>query len=382
MAPLKSSLARTVGKLFGVQKDTDLSLRGNVQRTRFVAEVFSASGGDKVNAVEPGNGYTYHTFSTPGTFAVTSGSGNVELLIVGGGGAADFASGGGGGGGIAYVPSIPLSAGNYTVTVGTGADNSDNVPRAPQPNGGDSSVVLPIGTVTGLGGGTPGDYNPGNSYPMPSTGGSGGSGGGGGTLAPAYPPDSPYPAPWSNPHSATQPSQPTFDGVVIHYGNAGGQGGPNSGSPPNPNFLSGGGGGGAGGAGESAGPGSAPGHGGRGGDGQPFPQFAYPLAFPGPDATSLNPYSPTNDHYGGGGGGGLHKAGGGPTGLPSASGGKGGLGGGGNGENGPENFAGGPDANTRGKDLLGGGSGSVGGNQPTATLSGGDGIVIIRYSSP
>jgi hypothetical protein len=29
--------------------------------------------------------------------------------------------------------------------------------------------------------------------------------------------------------------------------------------------------------------------------------------------------------------------------------------------------------------MLGGGSGAVGGNQPTTTLSGGDGIVIIRY---
>ena len=192
----------------------------------------------------------------------------------------------------------------YAVTVGTGADNSNNVPRAPQPNGGDSSIVLPVGTVTGKGGGTPGDYNPGNSFPMPSNGGSGGNGGGGGTIAPAYPPDAPYPAPWSNPHPATQPSQPTYGGVVTNYGNAGGQGGPNSGSPPNNNFLSGGGGGGAGAAGESAGPGSGPGHAGRGGDGQPFPQFAYPLVFPGPDASSLGPYSPTTSHYGGGGGGG------------------------------------------------------------------------------
>ena len=31
MAPIKSSLARTVGKLLGISKNTDLSLRGNVQ---------------------------------------------------------------------------------------------------------------------------------------------------------------------------------------------------------------------------------------------------------------------------------------------------------------------------------------------------------------
>ena len=34
MAPIKSSLAKTVGKLFGVSKDTDLSLRGHVQSLR------------------------------------------------------------------------------------------------------------------------------------------------------------------------------------------------------------------------------------------------------------------------------------------------------------------------------------------------------------
>ena len=31
MAPIKSSLARTVSKLLGVSKDTDLTLRGNSQ---------------------------------------------------------------------------------------------------------------------------------------------------------------------------------------------------------------------------------------------------------------------------------------------------------------------------------------------------------------
>ena len=340
---------------------------------------FSASGGNKNDGATPGNGYAYHTFSTSGSFVVSGGeSKNVECLIVGGGGAADFCSGGGGGGGIAYIPSIPLSAGTYAVTVGTGADNANNQPRAPQPNGGDSSIVLPVGTVTGKGGGTPGDYNPGNSYPMPSIGGGGGSGGGGGTNAPQYPPDAPYPSAWNQGHPATQPSQPTYGGVVVNYGEPGGNGGP-GGPSPNNNFLTGGGGGGAGSAGESAGPSSAPGYAGKGGDGQPFPQFAYPLVFPGPDASDLGPYSPNNSHYGGGGGGGLHKAGGGSTGVPSASGGKGGHGGGGNGENGPENFAGNPNALTLGKDMLGGGSGAVGGNQSAANMSGGDGIVIIRY---
>jgi len=344
-----------------------------------VPTVFSATGGDISNGLAPGNGYKYHTFSTSGSFIVASGAKSCEILIVGGGGCGDFCSGGGGGGGVAYIPGLSLSAGTYSITVGTGAVNADNIPRAPQPNGGNSTMVLPVGTVTGLGGGSPGDYNPGNGYPMPSTGGSGGSGAGGGTVAPAYPPDAPYPAPWYTGHPATQPSQPTFGGAVTNHGFGGGTGGPNSGSPPNPLFLTGGGGGGSGAAGEAAGPTSAPGHGGRGGDGQPFPQFSYPLVFPVPIAAALGPYSPNETHYAGGGGGGLHRAGGGSTGLPSASGGRGGYGGGGHGTNGPEFFAGGPPTNINGADYLGGGAGCTGSAAPTASISGGKGIVIIRY---
>jgi len=49
MAPIKSSLARTVGKLLGVQKDSDLSLRGDVQSNRNVVP-FAASGGIAVSS--------------------------------------------------------------------------------------------------------------------------------------------------------------------------------------------------------------------------------------------------------------------------------------------------------------------------------------------
>ena len=323
--------------------------------------------------------HNYHTFSTPGNFTVTSGSGAIECLIVGGGGAADFCSGGGGGGGIAYVATVTVTSGAYAVTVGTGADNSNNQPRAPQPNGGDSSLVIPVGTVIGYGGGSSGDYNPGNSYPLPSTNGAGGCGSGGGTVAPAYPPDAPYPAPWYNPNAATQPGKPTFGGTVTNYGVAGGRGGPNTGSPPNPLHLSGGGGGGAGGQGQDAGP-NGPTYAGNGGVGQPFPQFAYDLAFPNPVASSLGDHSPNYSHYGGGGGGGLHRAGGGSAQahlihyrwrnwwrmvvvdkvimdqLIRKLG-------------------------TNGRDMLGGGAGAAGGGTAIlADISGGDGIVIIRYA--
>ena len=47
MAPIKSSLARTVGKLLGVSKNTDLSLRGDVQTNRAppIETAFVATGG-------------------------------------------------------------------------------------------------------------------------------------------------------------------------------------------------------------------------------------------------------------------------------------------------------------------------------------------------
>jgi len=371
--PFRSSLARSAGKLLGVFKERDLSLRGATQSTRFIPGVFTASGGNKSDALAPGNGYKYHTFSTNGNFVVTGAAGDIECLIVGGGGAADFCSGGGGGGGIAYIATIPVPTGTYAVTVGSGATNSNNSPRAPQPNGGDSSIVLPVGTVTGYGGGSTGDYNPGNSYPMPSTGGDGGSGAGGGAVAPQYAPDAPYPAPWYNPSGATQPGKPTFGGVVTNYGVAGGRGGPNSGSPPDPRHLSGGGGGGAGGQGQDAGP-NGPTYAGNGGVGQPFPSFAYPLCFPGSDTPNLTPHSPDNTHYGGGGGGGLHRAGGGGTGAPNTAGGTGGYGGGGQGDNGPSN-----PGTCNGQDMLGGGSAGAGGKTSTSSITGGDGVVIIRY---
>tara|TARA_R100000406_G_scaffold47789_2_gene32226 strand:+ start:91 stop:468 length:378 start_codon:yes stop_codon:yes gene_type:complete len=109
-----------------------------------------------------------------------------------------------------------------------------------------------------------------------------------------------------------------------------------------------------------------------GGAGRAFPDFAYPLCFPGPHASTLGPYSPNNSHYAGGGGGGRHIAGGasaqpGPT--------DGGVGGGGRGGNGRSDWGG--YAATDGVDMLGAGGGDANGYSPGG--NGGNGIVIIRY---
>ena len=129
---------------------------------------FSATGGTEDTTSR--SGYKIHTFTTPGTFEVTSGSGDVEYLVVagGGGGGADR-GGGGGGGGFRTASSFPVTPGSYPVTVGGGGAAS-SYPGGPGTNGSDSS----FGPITSTGGGT------GGGQPSPVNGSPGGSGGGGG----------------------------------------------------------------------------------------------------------------------------------------------------------------------------------------------------------
>ena len=105
-------------------------------------------------------GYTVHTFTSDDTFTVNTGSGSVEYLVIGGGGAGGtFGNGGGGGAGGFRTGSLPLIPGLYTVTIGTGGNNSDGV---------DSMFA----SITAIGGGK------GGSQAVPN-GRNGGSGGGG-----------------------------------------------------------------------------------------------------------------------------------------------------------------------------------------------------------
>ena len=374
MSPFKSSLVRSATKLFGVFNQQDLLLRGDVQTLRSVNQKVTASGGDIADALAPGNGYKYHTFGTPGTFTVTAGSGDlgvVEVLVVAGGGggqkANNIASGGAGAGGVVHATSYAVTAGTYAVSVGAGGAGGDGGVPTDAPNigtnGGDSYFGPTGGRLTAKGGGHVG-YWPGVGA---NTGGSGG--GGTGTTS-SYP----WPAALIAGKAATQGDQthPGAPGTITNYGNPGGDG---SGGTPTAH-LSGGGGGGAGAAGDDGGgPASTP----NGGNGQPFPQFAYPLAFPSPylpgfatPGNAITGYvaSPTSDHYGGGGGGGKHIAGGGSSQPGTGAGGIGGGGGGGNGQ---------PVHSYSGLDYLGGGAGDAAGYETTAR-TGGKGVVIVRYA--
>lgn len=315
MAPLKSSLARTVGKLLGVSKDTDLSLRGRKQSNRVPPKPpFIASGGN-VDALEPGNGYVYHTFTGSGTFTVTSGSRSIEILLVGGGGSGgpsdDSSAGGGGAGGLIYWSSMPLSTGSYTVTIGSGGASGTN-------NGAPS--VFGPGTplhLVALGGGYGGGGPRGSQY----SGSPGGSGGGGGGW-PGYPPAG----------SGTQTTNPTIPTNSRTYG-----------------FGYNGGGLGGGGAGEAGGTDATD----AGGDGRQYPAFTGPLI----GVPTLNPLS---GYFAGGGSG--------PG--PALRAGDGGGGNGGNSAPGTSGFA-----NSGG----GGGGSYQPNSGFQSGGAGGSGICVIRY---
>jgi len=358
--PFKSSLARSAGKLLGVFKEADLSLRGATQSSRFISP-FSASGGNAANGLEPGNGYKYHAFTTPGTLTISGDPKALEVLMVaggGGGGAANGATGtdggaGGGAGGLIYVPGFEFSPGNHPIVIGSGGSGSPlpSTPTGPDiasAKGGNTTWGSLL-TAVGGGGGGSGPYGgPANTQaPFGSGGGQGGGGSG--------------PHPSGHIGTGNQPgvSQNIPGPSYSQFGNPGGEA---DAQAPH----AGGGGGGAGGVG---GPGSTPADR-AGGVGKQYPQFAGPLI-------GLSPLNPLNGYFAGGGAGG----GGGPGGDPSITHGADRAGGGGSMGSGGDPLAG-QDAVDNTGSGGGGNSGMWDPNHNGAMGPGGDGgngIVIVRY---
>jgi len=280
-----------------------------------------------------------HTFTGPGTFAVTQVSGTaaenvVSYMVVAGGGSGGVADGGGGGGAGGFrelkspitpytaspldgYPSAPnritITAANFPITVGAGG--ATNAGSGPAGNPGNPSV---FSTITSAGGGPGARFREANDPEA-----AGGSGGGGtGRRGPGC---SPNPGGNGN----TPPVSPP-------QGNPGGAA--NTPAPTSTNDAGGGGGGATAAAADSG-----YNTGTTGGAGATTNITASPVA------------------YGGGGGGGSQTstgasggAGGGGTGFSASSGGTAGT------------------ANTGG----GGGGGGAGG---TSGQAGGSGIVVIRY---
>ena len=260
-------------------------------------------------------GNTIHTFTTSGTFTVTT-AGDVDYLVVaggGGGGGDDLGSGGGGGaGGFRNGTGHAVTVQGYTITVGAGGAGGAN--NALGVSGGNSI----FDTITSAGGGGGGNWRGVSGVSADGWGYDGGSGGGGGqefvgTAAAGNTP-------------STSPSQ----------GYDGGR---------NTQLSSGGGGGGAGGAGGNS---QNPQRGGVGGIG------------------ATEDISGTITYYAGGGGGGTH------TNCTVSCAAPGGNGGGGAGaDSGVVNAVAGT-ANT-------GGGGGAGAETGYTSGAGGSGIVIISY---
>lgn len=283
----------------------------------------SATGGTITQ--DASNSYNIHTFTSSGTFSVSS-TITVEYLVIAGGGGGGVANGGGAGGGAGgyrnstgsedsggssnTASPISLSAGTYTVTIGAGGAGYTAGGTGDRGEQGSDSV---FGSITSIGGGWGGGDGGG------SLGGGGGSAGG----------------------SARGNTTSTL-GTVGQGSNGGAGSGSNEG----------GGGGGAGAAGTN-GLGS-PGRGGNGGNGL---------------TSSITDSAVTRA---GGGGGGAES--------PSNDlGGIGGTGGGGKGGQ-AGSIASVPTAGAVNTGSGGGGSGdyNTGGNHPGK--AGGSGIVIIRYA--
>jgi len=301
----------------------------------------TATGGDSVFT---DGGYKYHVFTTTGSasFVISSGYDQVQYLIVGGGGGTGGSggggSGGGGAGGLLNSTTTELLPGSYPVVVGAGGAGSPDASVSP---GLDSK----FDTFVAAGGGHGRYYDPGFGYRSAEPGGSGGGAGAGQDV------------PLAGDGEQYGPLSPLFPAPAPGQGYPGGPGFPSPG-----NDTGGGGGGGAGGAG--GGPVIGPNVAGAGGIGVAVPWVPASYGTPGPTPGRW---------FAGGGGGGAHRTG--------TAGGNGGVGGGAAGQDG-----GCPAGNypiSAAQVNTGGGSGGTGGNgnecPGSGVLSGGSGIVIIRY---
>ena len=227
-------------------------------------EPFVATGGTKSTS----GSKTIHTFTSPGTFSVTSGSNtNLEYLVVAGGGGAG--GGGGGAGGYRTGTGFSVGTGSYSVTVGAGGNGGSGGPIPPG-NAGNNSV---FSTITAAGGGSGGGAG--------GSGGNGGSGGGGGQDAGSAgsgntPPTSPpqgnnggvtqrngYGGAGGGGGAGQQGSNAVTASPVIARGGAGGNGTANSISGSSVTYA----GGGGGGCNTNTSPAPGPGPGGSGGGG-------------------------------------------------------------------------------------------------------------------
>ena len=269
------------------------------------------------------------TNTTACNWTVPAGVSSVRILLVGGGGGGGFdIGGGGGGGGYREVNSVVTTPGEVVSIVAGAGGVGDTAQGNPctGTNGAASSAGFASGSLTAIGGGGGGGQNGGGA--CATDGLAGGSGGGGGVGL-------------SWPKVGGAGTYAT-DGDATTFGNAGGN------TPTSGGYYAGGGGGGAGAAGGNGANNASGAIGGAGGAGK---------------SSDITGVAVT---YAGGGAGGFYQAG------------TRGIGGAGGGGNGGTNGTG-PTVGTNG---LGGGGGG-GGVQNCCYgqgATGGNGVVIIRWT--
>ena len=312
---------------------------------------------------EPGNGYKYLVFTSPGYLYVNR-SGRVDIVAVGGGGGggtgevrpspgAYYAGGGGGAGGLYETMAFTLPVGDYEISIGAGGaspgpDSTFNNQPGTNRNGspGTPSYISGPGITTIIaygGGGGGGSFdNPGYFAGNGSDGGSGGGAAGG-----------PQVAGLGNSTTAAAPT--TGNSIPEYFLGHKVQGHPGYYSPIT---IEAGGGGGAGANARFTVDGDIPGNNSRGGDGRSVwgddPGIPPTYGTPGP--------TPGRYFAGGGGGGDI---------SGSAN---GGVGGGGRGGDGYPSVV---SDGTAGTVNTGGGGG--GGSGTRGGYPGGSGIIILRY---
>jgi hypothetical protein len=287
-------------------------------------ELFQAAGGTVSTYTEDGITYKVHTFTSSGTFTVSTGTKNINYLIVAGGGGGGPIGGGGGAGGLLNGITT-TGVGSYSIVIGGGGNNGNG--SGPYATNGGNTTALGF---TSIGGGGGGNHISGPSSTAGLSGGSGGGGADNGTSG---------------------------GSGTAGQGNAGGTG---IGGIPASQRI-GGGGGGAGAVGASASVGGAGGNG------------------------IISAIDGNSFHYAGGGGaGGYQNSVGGNGGLGGGGGGSvdsgtSGTGGGSARNSGGNGVVGGSQRGGNGGANTGGGGGGCSWQNPTIIAQGGSGIVIIRY---
>ena len=151
MAPLKTTLGRSVGKLIESFRGRDafgaLKLNSTIVTNRDNPSLLQATGGTETT---PGDGFKYHAYTTagPATFVATAGTildASVLVVAAGGSGTGGYGGSGGGGGGILWAnANYPFAPGTYPLTVGDG-----NTHTTQNAAGADGEASVFNGPVTG-----------------------------------------------------------------------------------------------------------------------------------------------------------------------------------------------------------------------------------------